>query len=198
MTAHDTPESVAARLRLCATEARDEILGREEVVINQAADLIEAQDATNRAQAAEIARLEGVEAERDMVLRELAVTTEEFVALKAEAERLDALLTAASKNLDGALAAYDASDADRQRMRETLTDEVVTVALQDAWDDYCGDANAFPHCFTILPRRRLMADFRISNFAGFVGLALRAALTQPGAQDTATTGPAGTREDGHG
>lgn len=58
-----------------------------------------------------------------------------------------------------------------------LTDDIIRAALQEAWNDYCDDAQAFPDCFRIERGPKLFADFsRCSNFILSVRLSLEAAL----------------------
>lgn len=52
----------------------------------------------------------------------------------------------------------------------------VEAAMQDAWNDFCDDAGAYPDCF-IRDGRKLMADFSIGNFALGVAINLQAALS---------------------
>lgn len=61
--------------------------------------------------------------------------------------------------------------------RVKLTDDIVRTALQDAWDDYCSDAQAFPDCFRIERGPKLYADFdRCPNFILSIRLTLEAGL----------------------
>lgn len=61
-------------------------------------------------------------------------------------------------------------------MTDPTRDEIV-MALQDAWNDFCDDAKAFPDCFTITRGPKLWADFQKGNFAQMVADALTPFLT---------------------
>lgn len=166
-TAAATPEELAAKLRADQDAIDDLAQSLRGAGIKHIRKVLAA---IREAQAAQIAELtaeserlkEALESDDDMLLRELSVVSQDYVDMKARATQAEAALSASQE---------------RERvMREALTSDVVAAALQEAWDDFCADANAFPHCFTILPGKRLMANFQISNFASFVALALTAAI----------------------
>lgn len=85
----DTQKSVASKLRIACREVHT-VPNSAARLYGEAADLIDAQ-------AAEIARLkDAIEADYDLVTRELAARTTEFVAMKARAIKAEATLAALS------------------------------------------------------------------------------------------------------